>query len=286
MDEVKTYSLDEIERELQHGNFPFRGRTELGTASFQFLCPAYYAALAIHAGSRVRSDLLKYMAVGKKDRFREEDPHTERLIAGFPIQVVAHDSRFEYDINRERERAIYPANKNDWGLLVWKKELTARQKNLTLAKYDEFHSFTDILADFLIRQNTYGVLLDCHSFNYQRDHRKPWFADGKPEINIGTKAVNRSVFKDIIDLFIERLSRIRIEDHHLRVGENEIFMGGYISRKYSKEHNRRLLVLAIEFKKIFMDEWTGSLSDEILQDLSNQFDKASQDILNAGKSAA
>ena len=55
------------------------------------------------------------------------------------------------------------------------------------------------------------------------------------------------------------------DSHSLRVSENEVFPGGYLTRKYAGSHSREVLVLAIEYKKIFMDEWTGELFPEKLK---------------------
>ena len=74
------YSLEEIRDRLRRGKLPFSGVTELGSAAFHFQRPAPYAGVAMHAGHRVRPELLPAMAVSVKDRFREEDPYTDRSL--------------------------------------------------------------------------------------------------------------------------------------------------------------------------------------------------------------
>jgi len=51
-----------------------------------------------------------------------------------------------------------------------------------------------------------------------------------------------------------------------------------LSRRLSKEHNNKLLVLAIEFKKIFMDEWSGQVYEDILEDLAEQFSQVCREV--------
>lgn len=277
MSKEKRYKLSEIENRLNKNDFPFSGVTELGTVCFNFRQPSFYAATAIHAGSRVRPAILQIMEVSEKGRYQEEDPLTEQFTQEFPLQIVARDSRFEYDINRERERAIYATIKESWGIKVWKRDLTPQEMEITLAKHDEFHKLLDIVTNHLLKQNNFGVIFDCHSYNYQRDGRRPWYQDKKPDINLGTATVNRSIFGDVIDDLVQRLSEIKIDGHFLSIAENDIFKGGYVSRELCREHHDRLLVYAIEFKKIFMDEWSGEIFENNLQELIKQFSQAAKE---------
>ena len=103
----QTYSLREIQEHLGNGDFPLSGTTPLGSAEFHFLQPSWYAGIAIHAGSNVSDEILTAMKIRREDRYREEDPYTERFIRDFPIRIIARDSRFEYDNNRDRDAAIY-----------------------------------------------------------------------------------------------------------------------------------------------------------------------------------
>src|SRR5690348_17489592 len=61
-------------------------------------------ACAIHAGSDVRAEVLRHMAVRRRQRVYEEDPYTDQLTAVAGTSVVVHRSRFEFDLNRSRER--------------------------------------------------------------------------------------------------------------------------------------------------------------------------------------
>jgi len=268
------FSLSEIRSRLEKQDFPFSGITELGSAYFEFRKPAFYAGIAIHAGDRVRDEILKCMAVSQEDRYREEDPHTERFIKDFPIQIIGRDSRFEYDINRKKETAVYQTPEMAWGLEVLNMPLTDEAIRRTLEKYDEFHALMDILVDYLCGQHEYGVIFDCHSYNYQREARRPWYEDEKPVINVGTGPVNRERFALIIEILMNRFSGISVENRPIYVGENVVFKGGNLSQRLSKAHYDTLLVLAIEFKKVFMDEHSGELYAEVLEELAEQFSNA------------
>jgi hypothetical protein len=49
------------------------------------------------------------------------------------------------------------------------------------------------------------------------------------------------------------------------------FTGGYMSRWLNSRYPDRLICLAIEFKKIFMDEWTGELDQPAWSELKRLF---------------
>jgi hypothetical protein len=138
-------------------------------------------------------------------------------------------------------------------------------------KYDEFHALMDIVTTYLLKQNQYGVIFDFHSYNYQREEKVPWQMNEKPAINIGTGPVNRDLFGEVIDDLLFSLNGISIAGHPISVGENLVFKGGGLSRRLSPAHYDQLLFLAIEFKKIFMDEWSGQLYEDILEQLADAF---------------
>jgi N-formylglutamate deformylase len=281
MDNKGHYSINQIKEKLAKNNFPFSGITELGSAEFYFQKPAFYAGVALHSGSRVRPEVLKVMEATKADRFREEDPYTDLFIQDFPIQIKGCDSRFEYDLNRESHRAIYDTVKKTWGIKVWKKELPEREREITLAKHHEFYDLMTVVTDYLLQQNNYAVIFDMHSYCYQRNGSSIWFEDPKPEINVGTKAANRTVFGPAIELLVDKLNNTRIENRIIRVRENEVFEGGYLAKQFSAKHYDRLLVFALEYKKIFMNELSGELFKPILDKLVDDFSIVVKDLIKS-----
>jgi hypothetical protein len=274
MNYERKYSLQEIEKRLKNNDFPFSGITELGSAEFKFIEPAFYAGTAIHAGNRIRDDLRDVVAVSPADQYREEDPGTEKFIQDFPIQIIALDSRFEYDLNRAKDRAVYLTPEMAWGLTVWKRPLTEAAINISLAKHHEFHHLMDIVTDFLAQQHDQSFIFDVHSYCYQREERLPWYVDKKPVINLGTEAINHNVFGDSIKNIINYLSQISVNGRLISVAENDVFKGGFLARRLCARNHDQLAVFAIEFKKIFMDEWSGAFYPAIFDDLVVKFSKA------------
>jgi len=74
-------------------------RLEIGTGPL--------IATAIHDGHALRDDIMRYMALSDAERLREEDPFTGRWTQLAPTRVVGTRSRFEVDLNRPREQAVY-----------------------------------------------------------------------------------------------------------------------------------------------------------------------------------
>lgn len=280
MEPLRSYHLDEIGQCLKEEEFPLSGISQLGSTEFHFREPSRYLGVVLHSGSAVRAELSDVMAVGPADRFREEDPYMDLFIEDFPIQIIAGDSRFEYDLNWEQEQAIYTAGEKKWGLQVWNRELNKREKEFTYSKFREFHAVLDMVVDFMLEQGSPVVLFDMHSFCYQREQKTNWFDDEKPEINLGTRFINRQFFSPLVDCFLEGVSGTRIGEHPMRVGENELFPGGYITRKFAKKYNRQVLVLAIEYKKIFMDERTGEIHKEHFDIVKNDFLRTRDQIMD------
>jgi N-formylglutamate deformylase len=273
-DSIQKYSLQNIEQRLKNNDLPFFGITKLGSAEFKFLKPAFYAGTAIHAGNRIRDALRNAVAVDPADQYREEDPGTEKFIQDFPIQIIALDSRFEYDLNRPSDQAVYLTPDMSWGLTVWNRPLIEEEIDISLAKHREFHQLMDLIADFLIQQNGHAFIFDVHSYCYQREEQLPWYVDDKPVINLGTEAINQNIFGESIKKLINHLSQISVDGRPIAVAENEVFKGGYLARRLCARNHDQLAVFAIEFKKIFMDEWSGEFHPAIFNNLLAKFSLA------------
>lgn len=267
MEELKKYGLPEIKRLLAAGDFPFSGITELGSTEFHFREPVRYLAVVLHSGNRVRPEMIEIMDVTGEDRSREEDLYMDLFVKDFPIHLIARDSRFEYDLNWEIEKAIYPFDGKKWGLRVWKRYLDAIEAEESYKKYREFHALLELVLDHIMAEHRCAILFDIHSFCYQRENKVKWWEDSKPEINLGTRYINRDFFSPLIDLFLDGMSGATLDGQTLRIVENDIFPGGYLTRKFARSHNRQVLVLAIEYKKIYMDERTGELFNNKLHTL-------------------
>ena len=73
-------------------------------------------ATAIHAGHEVRPGLMPSVALDDAVRLREEDPFTDRWLPIAGNQIALRQSRFEVDLNRPRDAAVYLDADAAWSL--------------------------------------------------------------------------------------------------------------------------------------------------------------------------
>jgi N-formylglutamate amidohydrolase len=210
-------------------------------------------ATAIHDGHEMRRAIRQACALDSAARLREEDPYTSRIAAVAPTWIVATRSRFEVDLNRPRDKAVYGGAEDAWGLDVWYEEPTPELIADSLAVYDAFYAELErVLRD---REQRYGkfVVLDCHSY----DHRRDGVADPRknPEINLGTGTVHER-WRPLVDRFRRELAA-----HGFDVRENVKFQGGWMAQWIHQTFHETGVALALEFQKTFMDEWTGMVDE-------------------------
>lgn len=220
-------------------------------------------ATAIHAGSEVRAEVLREMAIRRRQRLVEEDPYTDQLTDVAGTSLVVHRSRFEVDMNRARERAIYRTPGDAWGLKVWRAPLPTAVRQRSLRVYDRFYAD---LFGVLARAGAGGrpfVVLDLHSYNHRRGGPDAPPADGagNPEINVGTGSVDRERWGGLVDRFMADLRTADVGGRPLDVRENVRFRGGHLSRWVHATFPGQGCCLAVEVKKFFMDELTGELDE-------------------------
>jgi N-formylglutamate deformylase len=215
-------------------------------------------AVAIHAGHALRAELADVIALDDVTRRREEDPFTDVLADVAESTVVAHQSRFEVDFNRPRDQAVYLTPEDAWGLRTWKAELPREALERSLQIYDEFYRAMATGMDAVADQGTF-VVLDVHSYNHRRDgpHAPSAPEVDNPELNIGTGSLDRHRWGGVVDRFIDDLGRQVVDGHRLDVRENVRFQGGHFARWVHERYPGVGCALALEFKKVFMDEWTG-----------------------------
>lgn len=221
-------------------------------------------ATAIHDGHGLRSEIAERVALDEATRLREEDPYTGRVAAVVPTHLIATRSRFEVDLNRPRDKAVYTCAEDAWGLECWTTPPEPELIAGSLAVYDEFYATLEAVLRERVRRYGRFVVLDIHSYNHCRDGAgRPAPAEQNPEINLGTGTVDRARWGALVDRFSRDLV-----GQGLDVRENVKFKGGHMSRWIHERFPATGCALAIELKKTFMDEWTGVVDDARLTQLA------------------
>ncbi len=240
-------------------------RMELSFSIYKTQSPII--AVALHDGHLIEPPLLDYLALLEHERFREEDPYTADM-AGLPVtRIYVKTSRFQTDLNRRREQAIYRTPDDSWGLNVWRSALPEMMMNELLEGYDRFYATVSQLLQSTISMFGKFVVLDIHSYNHRRDSPMETAMIGEnPEINVGT-AHNHRDWKPFGQRFVRFLSHHQIMGSFPDVRENVKFGGGGFAEWVNQYYGEYGCVLSLEFKKTFMDEWTGRVDVQHLSDI-------------------
>jgi hypothetical protein len=224
-------------------------------------------AAAIHNGHAVREEVAALLALDEAGRLREEDPFTGQWTAIADTRIIGVRSRFEVDLNRPQEKAVYLDPADAWGLQVWKTKPPTEVVKRSLLKYDAFYAEVRRLFTDLERRFGCFVVFDLHTYNHRREGPRGPIADPEqnPEVNVGTGSMDRERWSPIVDRFIADLRAFDFLGRRLDVRENVKFQGGYFPLWTHQHFPESACVLAIEFKKFFMDEWTGKPDPAQLQ---------------------
>ena len=201
------------------------------------------------------------MALGEADRRREEDPFTGEAVRGVPQHVIAHRSRFEFDLNRDTDNAIYRTPEQSWGQKVWKTDvLDDALVRASLDIHAQYYRMLASLLDGLGARYERFLVIDVHSYNHRRDgaDRDPTPQEKAPDINIGTFSLPREQWAWLVDPLMEAMAAFDFNGRRLDVRENIAFQGkGEQTRFVHESYPGRGCAIALEFKKFFMDEWSG-----------------------------
>lgn len=240
-------------------------------------------ATAIHNGHDLRPEVAREMVLDERDRLREEDPFTDVIGSGAADQVVVHRSRFEMDLNRLLEDAVYRTPADCWDLEVWRENPLPEE--IVRRSQEEYQQFYAALGERLDRVAARGpfVVYDVHSYNHRRGgvDAEPEPVEDNPEVNLGTGTVDRKIFQGVVDAFMTSLGEQSTDDGPIDVRENVKFEGRALAWWVHERYAGRGVCLALEFKKTFMNEWTGEPDERRIAQLRDALTATHDPVLRA-----
>ena len=219
-------------------------------------------AVALHAGHLLRPESEAHIALDEATRLREEDPATARMAPRGIATIEVLRSRFEVDLNRPRFRAVYLGPADTWGLDVYRDELPDAADRVSREVYDHFYAEAFRVLSRVADACDRFVVFDLHSYNHRRDGAgAPAASEAvNPEINLGTGRLDRTRWAPVVDAF-----KSTMRDAGFDCRENVKFRGGHFAQWVADTFPANGAVLAIEFKKTYMDEWSGTVDDAAVQ---------------------
>jgi len=225
---------------------------------------------AIHAGHSIRPSLQPYLVLTDEERLREEDPLTDYFLTLGDTVVRANRSRFECDLNRPIERCITTDPAETWGLKVWSEDLPEEE----IAKSRDLHRrFYETMAErieAMIVAHGEILVLDLHSYNHRRNGPDARCAprNANPDVDLGATTLDHDAHAGLLAAFSEGLSSRPVKGEMPDVRVNVRWAdGGHFPEWLHARYGAKACVITLEYKKIFMDEWSGSVDILALQDM-------------------
>ena len=149
------------------------------------------------------------------------------------------------------------------------------------AKIIEYET-SNFIRPFSSMEKKFGkfFVYDIHSYNHRRNGLKVPADDPSknPEIILGTNNMPEKWIPLVYEIQ-HKLQKFDFFDRNLDVRINVKFAGGHFSRWIHRNFPDSACCLAIEFKKIFMDEWTGELDELKLNKLKDALASTLPEIL-------
>ena len=180
-----------------------------------------------------------------------------------PITLVAHDSRYEYELNRK-----HPVYDEAWGKKVWKKPLSKKELRISTQKHKNYYKVTHTLIEKLESDFGASLVYDVHSYNHKRWDRKV------PVFNIGAEKIDNKKYAKYIENWKSELENIELKGVDVKAEINDVFFGRGYNLEYITKNFKNTLVLATEISKVYCDEETGEIYPQIIKNLQARFKKA------------
>lgn len=250
--------------------------------SFTLKIDAYvpYICGAVHDGHQFRKELWDNCLHTEYERWYEEDPETKNMVISHPILIAGCDSRFEYDLNRTPEDAVF---ETAWGKQLWKSALPESQKEDSLKKHANFYKVVHALVAQIESKFGAAIVYDMHSYNWKRWDREV------PTWNLGTSNVDNARYSKHIESWRQSLSEMQLPNAiQSTAAINDTFQGNGYFLKFITKNFENTLVLATEIAKIYCDEYEQIIYPEVVSAVEDNLrtkikDHAAQFIAEFGR---
>lgn len=258
---MQRFSIETIISKIQNEEI-FHAVTDDYSLTIKIDDYVYYACAAVHNGHQFRKELWDNCIHSEYERWYEEDPETKTMVNTHPIVIAGCDSRFEYDLNRAPEDAVF---ETAWGKQLWHEPLSEAMKSKSLKKHENFYKVTHALISKL--EDKFGVCIvyDMHSYNWKRWDREV------PTWNLGTSNVDNDRFGDDIELWRQWLSEFKFPNDIKSTSKiNDTFQGNGYFLKFITKNFQNTLVLATEIAKVYCDEYDYVIYPEVVASVEKQ----------------
>ncbi len=238
-------------------------------------------AFAIHNGAYLPPEVEANCGLGPEQRRQEEDPFTAGFAECFPNRIIVQTSRFAVDLNRSPEKCVYQNPEDAWGLKVRKSELADDLLLALQQSYEAWYKIAIYQIERLLTNHPKLLILDLHSYNHRRGgpNAEPDPQSANPDIIIGRNNLPETAYP-LLERLREALNGQSYQGTSLDCRCDVKFPGGYFSRRMNSTFGDKVLCPAIEFKKTFMDEWSGELNLKAYAELKSLFHSAVLDWLS------
>ncbi|TYA78666.1 N-formylglutamate amidohydrolase [Seonamhaeicola marinus] len=221
-----------------------------------------YACAAIHNGHQFRKELWDNCLHTAYERWYEEDPETKTMVQSHPIVIAGCDSRFEYDLNRAPEDAVF---ETAWGKDLWKSPLPEAMKTKSLQKHQNFYKVVHALIETIEEKFGFCTVYDMHSYNWKRWDREV------PTWNLGTTQIDNDRFGKVVELWRQSLSEIQLPNDLNSIAKiNDTFYGKGYFLKFITQNFKNTLVLATEISKVYCNEHERVIFPEVVAAVENE----------------
>ena len=184
------------------------------------------------------------------------------MVESHSIVIAGLDSRFEYDLNRAPDTAVFDTA---WGKQLWKAPLPDSMKEKSLEKHAKFYKVVHALINKLEGLHPKIIVFDMHSYNWKRWDREV------PVWNLGTLNIDTNRFGAIVDAWSAKLGGLTLPHNISSISKiNDTFQGNGYFLKYITQNFNNTLVLATEISKIYCDELTGVIFPEVVSSVAQQ----------------
>lgn len=275
---MERLSIDAIIAKIE-AEEPFHAVSEDYALTLKIDQYVHYACAAVHDGHQFRKALWDNCLHTEYDRWYEEDPETKNMVISHPIVLASCDSRFEYDLNRTSEEAVF---ETAWGKQLWKQPLPTDEKAKSLQKHANFYKVVHALFSKLKEKFGICIVYDMHSYNWQRWDREV------PTWNLGTSNIDNERFGVQVETWRQALASIELPHGIKQTAKiNDTFQGNGYFLKFITNNFKNTLVLATEIAKVYCDEYQQINYPEVVaaveQQLKTLLPKHAQEFYNTYK---
>ncbi len=220
-----------------------------------------YITTSLQSGHRLRGEIASNCLLSEDERLKMESPYVDDLISSMPIVIQALDSVAEYNLALSSENSTCL---HFLGQEVWDNSELDSIKQTALEKHATYYRILQYLTEQVHKDHGVSIIYDFSAFTSLDPQDE---ISDRAEFELVTNWIDKRRWSKEVDSLVQRLQSVEVPNIDVNVIAGSTQERENYQAKYVKKHLAQTLLLPVQIKKFYMNEFKGEKYPLVMEHL-------------------